>query len=338
MSTNIRPVSPWKIFRGAFYCFIFLIVFTVSCTETPTPEENGIPATAREDALPAYAVKILPEEDLSPPQLHSDEWEKPVPVPGRINTAGAEDSPFITPDGKTLTFFFTPDPNIPPENQLTDGVTGLYVSHHVNGEWDEPERLILQDPGKLSLDGCQFQQGNILWFCSAREGNVRGVDLWHAEFIDGKWTHWENAGEKLNLEYEVGEMHITADGKDLYFHSARSGGAGQTDIWVSHLINGDWSEPENVTPVNTDALEGWPFITQDGNELWFLRFYLGSPAIFRSLKTDGTWSEPELILSQFAGEPSLDTDGNIYFVHHFFKDGEMLEADIYVAYRKQTLH
>ena len=43
------------------------------------------------------------------------------------------------------------------------------------------------------------------------------------------------------------------------------------------------------------------------------------------------WQEPELILSQFAGEASLDRDGNLYFTHHFFHNGEMIEADIYVA-------
>jgi len=72
----------------------------------------------------------------------------------------------------------------------------------------------------------------------------------------------------------------------------------------------------------------------DGDELWFLRNYSGSPAIFRSKNTDGEWQEAELILSQFAGEPSLDSEGNIYFVHHYFKDCKMLEADYYVAYMK----
>jgi hypothetical protein len=27
-------------------------------------------------------------------------------------------------------------------------------------------------------------------------------------------------------------------------------------------------------------------------------------------------------------------EGNIDFVHHYFKDGKMIEADIYVAHRK----
>jgi len=81
--------------------------------------------------------------------------------------------------------------------------------------------------------------------------------------------------------------------------------------------------------------EGWPYVTQDCRELWFTRTCLGSPAIYRSVKVDGTWSEPELIISQFAGEPSVDDDGNIYFVHHFSTaDSRMIEADIYIAQRK----
>jgi hypothetical protein len=62
---------------------------------------------------------------------------------------------------------------------------------------------------------------------------------------------------------------------------------------------------------------------------------LGSPAIYRSLKVDGEWQEPELILSQFAGESSMDNEGNIYFTHHFYNNQwKMIEADIYVAVKK----
>jgi hypothetical protein len=32
-----------------------------------------------------------------------------------VNTAGGEDSPFVTPDGNTLYYVFTPDVNIPAE-------------------------------------------------------------------------------------------------------------------------------------------------------------------------------------------------------------------------------
>ncbi len=189
----------------------------------------------------------------------------------------------------------------------------------------------------LSLDGAEFVQGNVMWFASAREGNFRGVDLWIAEFKDGKWTNWRNAGEKLNVQYLVGEMHLSADGNEMYFHSDRAGGKGGYDIWVTKKdVNGEWQQPENVEAVNSAETDGWPFISQDGNELWFTRTYNGSPAIFRSKKVNGAWSEPELIISRFAGEPSLDNEGTIYFVHHYFKNNEMIEADIYIAHRKKN--
>jgi hypothetical protein len=44
-------------------------------------------------------------------------------------------------------------------------------------------------------------------------------------------------------------------------------------------------------------------------------------------------ADPEKIFSPLAGEPALDSQGNIYFVHHYNVSGTILEADIYVSYR-----
>ena len=90
----------------------------------------------------------------------------------------------------------------------------------------------------------------------------------------------------------------------------------------------------NIGAVNTGVDETRPFVTSDGQELWVTRWHEGSPAIVRSRKVGGQWQEGELIVSRFAGEPTLDAQGNLYFVHHYYDDGVMLEVDIYVAYRK----
>jgi Tol biopolymer transport system component len=277
---------------------------------------------------------MTPETDLHPPILYSDEWTTPILLSSAVNTAGGEDSPFILPDGNTLYFFFTPNVTVPAEKQVLDKVTGIYVSRKVNGSWTTAERVVLQNAGKLALDGAEFVQGDVMWFASAREGYT-GVNLFTAEFKNGKWTNWQYVGDKLMKDYQVGEMHITADGTELYYHSARAGGKGQLDIWVTRKIGGEWQTPENVAAVNTPENDGWPFVSQDGNELWFTRTYYGTPAVFRSTKVNGTWATPELIVSQFAGEPTLDNAGNLYFVHHYYSnETKMIEADIYVAYRK----
>ncbi|MFH1134137.1 MAG: hypothetical protein V1735_06620 [Nanoarchaeota archaeon] len=273
--------------------------------------------------------KVLISDDPYPPVLHAEGWQQPEPLPAPVSTAGAEDSPFIMPDGKTLYFFFTPDPSIPPEKQVIDGITGIFETTLTETGWSTPKRVVLQDKGKLSLDGCFFTDGSVAWFCSAREGYT-GVNLFTARLKDGKWQDFTYAGDQLK-GYEAGEMHLSSNGNELYFHSGRAGGKGGLDIWVTRRDGSAWSAPENIEAVNTPDNEGWPFLSQDGSELWLLRTVNGTPAIFRSVKQNGQWQAPELIVSQFAGEPSLDNAGNLYFVHHYYKDGKMLEADIYVA-------
>ncbi len=311
---------------------------TPAPTLTPTPEPTPTPVPSREDAIPADAVKGLPETDLFPPVLHSDAWELPVPMGAPITTAGAEDSPFFSPDGQHFLFFFTPDVRVPAERQLLDGVTGIWWSQRSGDGWAEPQKLVLNDD--LALDGCPFVLGDTLWFCSVRAGNYRNVDFYTAVFRGGRWTDWQNAGQLLNEQYGVGELHISADGSVLYFSAEREGGLGGTDLWKCAWADGTWSEPVNLGPtVNSAGNEGRPFLSQDGSELWFdgtSRLGYPGPALFRSVRNaDGTWGPPEEVVSRFAGEPTMDVLGNLYFVHHFFsEDGRMLEADIYVAKRK----
>ena len=299
-----------------------LVTITLGCAV------KEIETIDRESKIPLNAVKITPETDLNSPKSHSLEYNDPVLLPYPINTAGGEDSAFIMPDGKTLYFWFTPDVNIPAEKQLTDKVTGIYVSHKSGDIWSKPERIILQDPKKLALDGCSYVKDNTIWFCSAREGYV-GINWFTAEFDSSKnkWQNWEKVDFKE--EYEIGELHIQWD--ELYFHSSRSGGKGGLDIWVMEKNSkGEWAEPKNLSNVNTERNEGWPAISPDGKELWISKDY----GLWRSRNVNGKWSEPELMISPLAGEASIDAEGNVYFTHHFFKDDKMVEADIYVAYKK----
>jgi hypothetical protein len=301
---------------------IFVIIATIIVSIIP--DKIFIPS--RESKINENQTKLTPEMDNHPPILHSDEFQNPIPLK-EINTAGAEDSPFIYND--ELYFFFTPDPRIPVQQQLTDKVTGIYISEFINNNWTRPKRIILQDEGKHALDGCAYANENELYFCSART-NYNGMNWFKAERKNHQWKDWEPV--EFKKEYEVGELHIYKD--ELYFHSDREGGIGLKDIWMSKRINNEWQTPTNIININTPENEGMPFITEDGKELWFTRKYLGSPALFRSKKANTYWLAPELIISQFAGEPTLDKKGNLYFVHHYFKDNQMLEADIYVAYKK----
>ena len=317
-------------------------IYTITTYSDGTRSENSIDVKVinqtRADAIPSSVIKMTPANDNAPPQLSfkfKNIWNDPVPMDGPINTTGAEDSPFITPDGNTFYFWFNADETKDIEEQVADPLTGIWWSKRVNDQWQEPQRLYLQYFNEIGLDGAPMVRGNTLWFVSIRKGNYRDIDIWTAEMVGGRWVNWDNAGELLNKNYDVGELHVSADGSEIYYGSSRPGGKGQMDIWVTRKENGIWQEPENITQVDSTLNEGQPFLSEDGNELWFTRSTPG-PEIWRTIKINGQWQEPELIVSNLSGEPTLDLSGNLYFVHLRWDDtlNRATEADIYVCYRK----
>jgi hypothetical protein len=212
---------------------------------------------------------------------------------------------------------------------LGDRVTGIWWTKLVGGTWTEPQRILLGSTN--SLDGDEFVQNNTMWFGSVRVGNLGEIDVYTAQYINDKWTDVKNAGQQLNVEIDIGAFCFTSDGNTMYYGK---GG----DIWKTTKANGVWVTPLKVSNLDSVSSKDQPFVTPDGNELWFTgNGILGTPgpSLFRCNKSGSSWSQPEEIVSRFAGEPTLDAAGNLYFVHHYVTQNiSLIEADIYVAYHK----
>lgn len=315
-----------------------LVLVSLACSGLGNPSPTATEAPSRQEAIPLGVVKVLPAADAHPP-VAAPGWSQPEPLPGPVNTPGGEDSPFITLEGDEFYFFFTPDVNIPAEKQLADGVTGIWRSSMGANGWQEPQRVRLAPPGEAHLDGCPFVLGKQMIFCTVRQSS-NGLRLFEAQWQDGAWGNWQDWSQRFPASYEVGEMHISADGRWLVYGSPRPGGMGGFDLWLAEKVGDTWGEPLNLgAPVNTPGDENRPYLSPDGGVLWYdssSRSGYPGPAIFRSVRLpDGSWSEPEEIISQFAGEPSLSADGRaLYFTHHFFSPdlSQMIEADIYVSH------
>ena len=301
------------------------------------------PAIDRHAYIPSDAVKMTPSMDFNPPVLHLvDEYEQPEPLDEAINTAGAEDSAFFANDADTLYFWFTPDVDVPPEDQALDPSTGIFRSVRNNGSWSAPEKVWVFDVA--SLEGCAYVRGSTIWYCAAVCG-MSGLHHFYSRYEDGGWTNGELDRVLNQPDYQIGEFHINADGTVIYYHSDRTDGMGNRDLWKVEKSGNEWGVPVNLTALNTEFNEGYPFVSQDGNELWFtgdsridVNPPLGQPdyfgAIFRSKKEGGSWGEPVEVVSQLAGEPTVDSEGNVYFTHHYYENDQMIEADIFVIRRK----
>lgn len=326
--------------KGKIIIIILAIVggFLVVANILPIiwPEQEHVLLT-RDEAIPSDAVKVTTAMDDHPPQLSaafSTIFEDPVPLPGPINTAGAEDSPFITPDGKRFFFWFSPDVRSASES-VNDGSTGMYTTSLSGTTWGEPKRVFT---GWDVLDGCPTYYGGKLYFCSVRSSE--GMQMYIGDFNGQNVTNIQKLSDYMGKSYRIGEMHVADNGNKIYYGTCEEGSL-DYDIYYTEKSNGAWQEPVALSAINTEEAENMPFVSEDGQELWYTYAEfegdtMGPPLVYRSVWTGSDWGTPEKVLDSLAGEPTLDNQGNLYFVHHYWDDAtnSMLEADIYVCYRK----
>jgi serine/threonine protein kinase/Tol biopolymer transport system component len=129
------------------------------------------------------------------------------------------------------------------------------------------------DPARDGID-CLSYDGLEMYIESNRPGGYGDYDLWvlRRASIDGAWGQPENLGPAVNSSKTDNCVSISADGLTLYFQSTRAGGYGSVDIYRATRTTGNapWGPPVNLGPkVNSSALDGGPWISPDGLELYF---------------------------------------------------------------------
>lgn len=93
---------------------------------------------------------------------------------------------------------------------------------------------------------------------------------------------------------------LSKDGKKIFFSSSRKGGKGGLDLYYAlQQADGSWSEPINMTSLNTELNEDAPYLSNDGKILFFAsqgHNSVGGYDIFQSSQNEnGIWSKPENI-------------------------------------------
>lgn len=209
---------------------------------------------------------------------------------GDVNTKADEYFPFLTNDGQTL--FYTSR-----KGESFD--ENLFVSQHDGKSWKSGEMVrgvnTKNNEGMATL----VRDGRNVFFTVCERESVLGTcDIWKARLEGQEISDIEPSIGQSNSEAWESQASISCDGSVLYFASNREGGQGGTDIWKSNrLSNNQWSEPINLgDQINTPGDEEAPFITNDGQTLFFSstgHIGLGEQDIFMSRQLGGdVWSQP----------------------------------------------
>lgn len=222
--------------------------------------------------------------------LVGGEWSPPVVAPfsGRYSDI----DPFISPDGRRLYFS-----SIRPVDGVARTDIDLWMVERTNDGWSVPIHL---GPEVNSPDDELYPSvsaAGTLYFASGPSRPVPGqhYDIYEARKAGKGFRPRRALGRGVNTAPLPGDSmiqgawefnpEVSPDGRMLVFTSLRPGGFGFGDLYVSHLVHGEWSAATNLgARVNTAADEYHPTLSRNGRELFFVR-RLPAPGDFYRVST-----------------------------------------------------
>jgi hypothetical protein len=193
-------------------------------------------------------------------------------------------APRPTPDGRRIVFS---------SNRPRPGETGAddwnlwVVTRAAGGGWTNPTPL----PAPVSTDAQEFHaspaRDGSLWFASNRPGGAGRSDLYAAR-PDGEGWAVEPVGGALATPNSEPDVWIDPDERfAIVVITDREDGYGGDDLYLTIPEEDGWSRPVNLGEgVNSKAYEYGPFVSVDGQWLWFTSHRDGSGDLYRIRVSD----------------------------------------------------
>lgn len=261
----------------------------------------GVTAVEEDDAYFQLEIKKRKEDCLYGIEhnVYTDpkDWYV-VNVGPNINTEMPEYVPVLTPNNELL---FTSKRQDDPKERINDldgkYFESMYISKIVNGRFTPPRRYTIPDLFAKS----SFRKHHESIISMSPDGKklflYRDNKIFEVDMANVQKESPKKLSKSINFDYYQNHAFLSKDGKTLYFTSEGRGGVGGIDIWKAEKSSdGSWSKPENLgTPVNTEYDEDAPFLSDDGQTLYFAS--KGHPGfgnfdIYMSRLVDGKWSTP----------------------------------------------
>lgn len=199
-------------------------------------------------------------------QFERGAWTPPTVAP--FSGQYYDKEPFMTLDGSKL-FFASTRPEAPGGG---DTAFDLYVVEWEGRVWSTPRRLSLTVNSNDYDNYPSVARNGNLYFASRRQGGLGQLDLYVSRYAEGEFQQARNLGPSINSPATDADPFIAPDESFMIFSSTREGGYGSGDLYITYRRNGQWNEPQNLGRlVNTPEFEYTPYVTPDGQYLFFSR-------------------------------------------------------------------
>jgi len=182
-------------------------------------------------------------------------------LPGIVSSDSIDFNSAFSPDGRS--FYFT---------RKKSGLSKIYITRYDGKGWEEPVLSPFSNT-KYSVADPAFGPDGKLYFISDRPKNQSDssgdYDIWFSKPLgDGGWSEPENL-QIVNSDSSEYYISFSKNG-NLYFASGRKGSIGEEDIYVSRLVNGQYTTPQNLgAAINSQHSEYDPCISPDEDLIIF---------------------------------------------------------------------
>lgn len=176
-----------------------------------------------------------------------EQWKRPEPVEGELNTDADEGTPAFTPDGQTM--YLSRARREPGSNTGVE----IYTSQRSDAKWSAPVKFeISSDTISSYAHPAVSPDGQWLYFTSDMPGGMGGRDIWRINLKERKGS-LENLGEGINTPGDEMFPSFRTDSL-LYFSSNGHPGYGGLDIFQAQLTpSGAWNVVNMGSPLNSAA-------------------------------------------------------------------------------------
>lgn len=287
--------------------------------------------------LVLFAAQALPAEPVLNVMNSQEETE---------NVYFQEDTPLVTPDGNYMLF----NSSRPTSSYETTVHShdyyekckrydyDMYLCRKTEDGWSSPERLpypfnSVEDESFLWLS----PDGRTVYYLSYKYGyEYDGGPVYKAEFVDGALQSPVGLGGGVSVflcsnvykeynykdrssfsQYFMGAT-FSPDGKTMVFSTDLTTSGLSTELFVSHMVDGKWSTPENLSAhLNNNGSKLFPTFSPDGNKLYFSSDAEGGKGgydLYYANYFNGKWSEAKNM-------EYLNTKGDEFQLMHHLRQG-----------------
>jgi ankyrin repeat protein len=212
--------------------------------------------------------------------------------------------------------------------------TAIMMTRIQDGRWTQPAYAPFSGPSDINFyDDVPFvtPDNRRLFFTSKRplgSDTSRKENIWFVERTATGWSQPRPVGPAVNAMSLHWQVAVSNSGT-LYFGGRNEKDSlGQSDIYSSRLVDGEYSTPVNLGPaVNSKDGESQPFIAPDESFILFYRAPGQIPSAFVSFRgRDGKWLQAVTVDLPWAGAGLIvSPDGKYLFAGGRWKSTGFLD-------------